>query len=202
MIAKLSGVLDSAGEDWAVIDVGGVGYRVFCSGSTLGRLPPVGEPASLLIETHVRDDHIHLYGFMDDTERDWFGLLLTVQGVGARVALGVLTVVTPVDLMQAIAAQDSAALTRAEGVGRKLAARIVNELKDKAGGIALGPAAAPGAAAAGTPAEGAVDAISALVHLGYGRSEAFGAVAHAAQRLGRDTPVSELVRAGLQELSS
>jgi Holliday junction DNA helicase RuvA len=201
VIAKLSGVLDSAGEDWAVIDVGGVGYRVFCSAPTLGRLPPEGEPVSLLIETHVRDDHIHLYGFMEAAEREWFRLLRTVQGVGARVALAILTVMAPDELAQAVAAQDGAGLTRADGVGRKLAARIVSELRDKVGAIALGQIAVPGAAVVGA-ADSAADAVSALVHLGYRQSEALGAVAHAAQRLGRDAPVADLVRAGLKELSA
>lgn len=200
MIAKLSGVLDSAGEDWAVIDVGGVGYRVFCSAPTLARLPPEGEPVSLLVETHVRDDHIHLYGFMEAAERDWFRLLRTVQGVGVRVALAILTVMAPDELVQAVAAQDGAGLTRADGVGPKLAARIVAELRDKVGAIALGRIAVPGAAVGA--ADSAADAVSALVHLGYRPSEALGAVAHAAQRLGRDAPVADLVRAGLKELSA
>jgi Holliday junction DNA helicase RuvA len=197
VIAKLSGMLDCTGEDWAVIDVGGVGYRVFCSAPTLDRLPPEGEPVSLLIETHVRDDYIRLYGFMGAAEQEWFRLLLTVQGVGAKVALAILAVMAPDELAQAVAAQDSGGLTRADGVGRKLAARIVNELRDRVGAIALGQFAVAGAGAA----DSAVDAVSALVHLGYRRSEALGAVAHAAQRLGRDAPVAELVRAGLKELS-
>ena len=138
MIAKLTGLVDSLGEDWVVIDVGGVGYLVFGSGGTLGRLA-VGEIASLEIETHVREDHIHLYGFADAVERDWFRILMTVQGVGARVALAILTVLAPDQLMPAIAAGDRAALTRAAGVGGKLAGRIVAELKDKVGDIALGP---------------------------------------------------------------
>lgn len=200
MIAKLSGVLDSVGEDWAVVDVGGVGYRVFCSAPTLGRLPPEGEPVSLLIETHVRDDHIHLYGFMEAAEREWFRLLRTVQGVGVRVALAILTVMAPDELVQAVAAQDGAGLTRADGVGPKLAARIVAELKDKVGAIALGRIAVAGAATGA--ADSSADAVSALVHLGYRQSEALGAVAHAAQRLGRDAPVADLVRAGLKELSA
>ena len=115
MIGKLTGTLDSAGEDSALIDVGGVGYVVFCSRRTLERLGSRGEPASLLVETHVREDHIHLFGFFDQAERDWFGLLSTVQGVGARMALAVLSVLSPADLIQAIAAQDKAALTRASG---------------------------------------------------------------------------------------
>jgi Holliday junction DNA helicase RuvA len=203
MIGKLTGTLDSAGEDSALIDVGGVGYVVFCSRRTLERLGGRGEPASLLVETHVREDHIHLFGFFDQAERDWFGLLSTVQGVGARMALAVLSVLSPADLIQAIAAQDKAALTRASGVGPKLAGRIVAELKDKAGAIALGPVAstADGVAASGLGAA-AEDALSALCNLGYGRSEALGAVAQASRRLGTGATLESLVREGLRELSA
>ena len=204
MIGKLTGVFDSAGEDWAVVDVAGVGYLVFCSGRTLGRLGRPGEPASLLIETHVREDHIHLYGFADQGERDWFRLLSTVQGVGAKMALSVLSALAPVDLIQAIAAQDRTALTRANWVGPKIAGRIVAELKDKAGGLVLGPAAA--LAGNGGPAAGlgaaAEDALSALVNLGYGRSEALGAVVQASRRLGEGANLEALVKEGLKELSA
>ncbi|MBM3601240.1 MAG: Holliday junction branch migration protein RuvA [Alphaproteobacteria bacterium] len=212
MIAKLRGLLDStgqgsgqgaAGPGWAVIDVAGVGYHVFASGRTLGRLPPAGGTVSLIVETHVREDHIHLYGFADAGERDWFRLLCGVQGVGAKTALAVLTAVAPGELAQAVAAQDKAMLTRADGVGPKLAQRIVNELKDKVGGIALGQAALGSPAGApATPEQGAGgDAVSALVHLGYGRSEAFGAVASAQRRLGDAASTEALIRAGLKELS-
>ena len=196
MIAKLTGLVDSLGEDWVVIDVGGVGYLVFGSGGTLGRLA-AGEIASLEIETHVREDHIHLYGFTDAVERDWFRILMTVQGVGARVALAILTVLTPDQLMPAIAAGDRAALTRAAGVGTKLAARILSELKDKVGDIALGSAVVVGDAAGGT----AADAVSALVNLGYGPTESYAAVSHAARRLGAVADVEALIRAGLLELA-
>lgn len=135
MIARLKGIVDSIGDDCAVIDVNGVGYLVFCSGRTLRRLT-VGEAAVLEIETHVREDHIHLYGFSDKLEREWFKLLTTVQGVGARVALAILSVVSPETVGQAIAAQDKAPFTRAVGVGPKLAGRIVSELKDKAASVA------------------------------------------------------------------
>jgi Holliday junction DNA helicase RuvA len=201
MIAKLAGILDSAGPDSAVIDVGGVGYLAFCSSRSLGRLPPPGGAARLLIETHVREDHIHLYGFIDAVERDWFRLLTTVQGVGARLALAILSAVAPEALTLAILAQDKASLARADGVGPKLAARIVNELRDKVGGLAI---AAQTASAAGmSPAEdgAAADAVSALVNLGYRRAEAFGAVATVARRLGDDAAIDALIRAGLQELA-
>ncbi|MGE5517087.1 MAG: Holliday junction branch migration protein RuvA [Bacteroidota bacterium] len=188
MIAKLKGLIDSVGEDFAVVDVNGVGYLVFCSAKTLGRLA-VGEAAALHIETHVREDHIHLYGFVDVAEREWFNLLTTVQGVGAKVGLAILSVATPDQLLQTIAAQDKVTLTRASGVGPKLAVRILTELKDKAGKIALGGFAPAGVAAAVAgaapmPAEaGGVmeDAISALVNLGYRRLEAFEAVGKVAR---------------------
>lgn len=201
MIAKLSGIVDQIIADAAVIDVGGVGYLVFGSGRTLGLLPPPGQPARLLIETHVREDHIHLYGFIDAAERDWFRLLTTVQGVGARLALAILTVVAPDALTLAIVAQDRAMLARAEGVGPRLAARIVNELQNKVGSLALGAAPAAG----GTPASGAVsgavaDAVSALENLKIGRAEALGAVSAAARRLGDGATVEDLIAAGLREV--
>ena len=137
MIAKLTGIIDSLTDNGAVIDVGGVGYLGFCSARSLGRLDK-GATVSLLVETHVREDHIHLFGFLDAGERDWFRLLVTVQGVGARVALAILSVIDGSELVQAIATADKAAITRAPGVGPKLAARILNELKDKVGDVALG----------------------------------------------------------------
>lgn len=200
MIAKLSGLLDSAGDTSCIVDVGGVGYLVFCSGRTLKSLPRPGEAVRLAIETHVREDHIHLYGFASDAERQWFGILQTVQGVGAKVALSILSTLSPNDLVQAIASGDKAMLSRADGVGGKLAIRLVTELKDKVGGIALGSAGGDDAVV--PPAEGqAADAISALVNLGYKRAEAFGAVTKAARELGDKSNVQALIRAGLQELS-
>ena len=154
MIARLKGIVDGLDEGAAGIDVGGVGYVVFCSGRTLARLA-VGEAAVLEVETHVREDHIHLYGFIDAGERDWFRLLTTVQGVGAKVGLGILGVLSPDELLQAIAAADKGAFTRAPGVGPKLGTRIVSELKDKAGAVALGDAALqPAARAAAAAADG------------------------------------------------
>lgn len=207
MIARLKGLVDGVGDDWAIIDVNGVCYQVFCSGRTLGALPGQGEMTRLEIETHVREDHIHLYGFADQAERDWFHLLTSVQGVGARVCLAILSVLGPDQLTQAIAAQDKTAVTRANGVGPKLAGRIVSELKDKIGGMALGGAAlaadAPAVAAGTGGAASSVseDAVSALVNLGYSRSDAFTAVAKAAKRLDGAADVSALIRTGLQELS-
>ena len=201
MIAKLAGTVDSVGPDGAVIDVGGVGYLAFCSTRTIGRLPSPGGAVRLLIETHVREDHIHLYGFIDAAERDWFRLLTTVQGVGARLALAILSALMPEALVLAIVAQDKAMLTRAEGVGPRLAARIVNELRDKVGGFAVAPAApSAGESLALAEAGAGADAVSALVNLGYRRAEAFGAVAAAARRLGDGAALDALIRAGLQEL--
>lgn len=206
MIAKLTGTLDEIGEHGCVIDVGGVGYQVFCSGRTLGRLPGSGESASLLIETHVRDDHIHLYGFADVSERAWFRLLTTVQGVGARMALALLSTLGPDEIALAIASEDKAALTRASGVGGKVAQRIIGELRDKAGDLAPADGtgiAITGAQVIGIPEAGAAaDAVSALVNLGYRRSEAAGAVGHAARRLGTEATAEALIRAGLQELGT
>jgi Holliday junction DNA helicase RuvA len=207
MIAKLTGILDSAREGQAVIDVNGVGYLVFCSARTLSALPPRGQAASLAIETHVREDHIHLYGFANDAEREWFKLLTTVQGVGAKVALAILSVLSPSEVAQAIVAGDRTAVARADGVGPKLAQRVVTELKDKAGGIALSHGV-PTAQTFGKPAPGAeedaelADAVSALVNLGYKRVEAFGAVSNASRKLGRKVAAAELIRAGLKELGT
>jgi Holliday junction DNA helicase RuvA len=200
VIAKLSGIVDSAGSDSTVVDVGGVGYLVFCSSRTLGKLPAKGQPVSLLIETHVREDHIHLYGFADAAEREWFRLLTTVQGVGAKLGLAILSALAPDDLARAIASADKASLSRPSGVGPKLAVRIATELKDKVKNMALGPAAA-GLPEGEGPSGAAADAVSALVNLGYRRAEAVDAVAAVARRLGEAAAVAALIRAGLQELS-
>ena len=210
MIGKLTGKIDELGEGHVILDVNGVGYLVFASARTLGRLGERGTGAGLLIETHVREDHIHLYGFADAAERAWFRLLGTVQGVGSRVALSILSVLSPAELTQAIAAQDKNTLNRASGVGPKLAQRLVTELKDKVGNIALGAAAwqsgpdAPAAAASlGTASLGraAEDAVSALEGLGYRRVEAFQAVAEASRALGGEAPLEALIRAALRELA-
>lgn len=213
MIGKLSGHIDSVGQDSMILDVGGVGYLVFASARTLDRLPPSGSPASLLIDTHVREDHIHLYGFSEAEEQSWFRHLSSVQGVGARMALAILSVLPPADLAQAIAAQDRAALTRANGVGPKIAGRIASELKDKAAHVALaaGNAAAarpaqpapPGSAsAAGAAPALAEDAVSALVNLGYGRSEAFSVVSKVLRAGESEPPLESLIRDSLRELAS
>ncbi|MGE5547359.1 MAG: Holliday junction branch migration protein RuvA [Solirubrobacterales bacterium] len=206
MIAKLKGLIDSLGDDFAVVDVNGVGYLVACSARTLARLQQ-GTAASLHIETQVREDAINLFGFLDEGEREWFRLLTTVQGVGAKVALAILSVAAPEQLLQTIAAQDKTVLTRANGVGPKLAVRILTELKDKAGKIALGgfaPATAAVAAAAPMPAEGGgvlEDAVSALVNLGYRRLEAFEAVGQASRELPEGADASTLIRAALKRMA-
>lgn len=201
MIAKLSGIVDSVGPEGAVIDVGGVGYLAFCSTRTLGHLPPAGGAVRLLVETHVREDHIHLYGFIDAAERDWFRLLTTVQGVGARLALAILSATAPEALTLAIVAQDKAVLARADGVGPRLAARIVNELQNKVGGLALEISAAASPVTQTSGAGGSIaDAVSALENLKIGRAEAYGAVTAAARRLGDSAAVEALITAGLQEL--
>jgi Holliday junction DNA helicase RuvA len=196
VIARLTGIVDSIGEDHAVIDVAGVGYLVFCSTRTLRALH-LGKSASVPTETHVREDHIHLYGFADTVERDWFRLLTTVQGVGAKLALAILSTLDPKALSDAILAEDRAGVTRAPGVGPKLATRIIAELKDKVGSAEV---VRPAFAAA--PRGVAEDAVSALVNLGYRRGEAFGAVSHALQRLGPDAEVEALITAGLKELAA
>jgi Holliday junction DNA helicase RuvA len=200
VIARLRGTLDTLGEDHAVIDVGGVGYLVACPTRTLASLPRPGEAVDLLIETQVRDDSITLYGFRSAAERNWFRLLQTVQGVGARVALAILSVLGPDELARAVAAQDKAALARASGVGPRLAGRIASELRDRPTELP-GPVGAPSPGPAVVTAGGpAADAVSALVNLGYGRSEAHAAVAKAAADLGTAAPLQALIRAGLQEL--
>ena len=202
MIAKLKGVVDSVDTDSAVIDVGGVGYLVSASSRTLRDLVAGGE-ATMLVETIVREDAIALYGFLETAERDWFRILTTVQGVGARVALSILSTLAPDEIARAIAAQDRATLSRPAGVGPKLAARLATELKDKAAAFGIAQPA-PGAPPSATPAPtGSLneDAVSALVNLGYRRVEAFGAVARVSQRLGADAKLDAVIRAGLQELA-
>ncbi len=203
MIAKLRGRLDSVGTDFAVIDVGGVGYLVFCGSRTLAGLPGIGEGVELSIETHVREDHIHLYGFATGREREMFTTLMTVQGVGAKVALAILSALSAEQIVQAIGAGDQAAFKRANGVGGKLAQRLVTELKDKLAAFAVAGASLPKAAApskASVKSSAVEDAVSALVNLGYGRMEAFGAASRAAQAAGEGTNFQALIKASLREL--
>ncbi len=203
MIGKLKGVVDSIGEDYLILDVHGVGYVVHCSSRMLQTLPNPGEAAALSIETQVREDAIRLYGFSSDLERDWFRLLQSVQGVGAKVALALLGLLGAADLAKAIALQDKTAVSRAPGVGPKLAARIVAELKDKAPAsgafeaISLAALQPPGVSLPSS----AEDAVSALINLGYGRPQAVAAVAAALQALGPEADTGTLIRQGLKELA-
>ena len=195
VIAKLTGLLDSTAADSCVIDVGGVGYLVFASAKTLGALVPAGA-VSLHIETQVREDAIQLFGFVSADERDWFRLLLSVQGVGGRVALAILSVLAPGDLHHAVAAKDTASIARANGVGPKLAARIVNELKDKAGSVALSPGIA---APVAVPGSAVADALSALANLGFRPLDASRAVAEAVAEVGDGAAVGDLLRVALRK---
>lgn len=196
MIAHLKGRLDSTGIDHAVIDVGGVGYLVGASARTLSAIGPVGEAAMLHTEMLVSEDSIRLVGFASADERDWFRLLTGVQGVGARVALAILSALEPADLMRAIASGDKAMVARANGVGPKLAQRIVMELKDKVGGIVLAPGSGGGVAA---PVGAGADAVSALLNLGFRPAEASGAVASAEEELGASASLDALVRLALRK---
>lgn len=204
MIGKLKGVVDSVGEDIVILDVHGVGYVVQCSSRTLQRLPKPGEAAVLSIETHVREDAIRLYGFLSDTERDWFRLMQSVQGVGAKVALAILSTLEPGALATAIATGDKAAVARAPGVGPKLAQRICAELKDKApafGSIDIGVAKLAGDLEDKRLPQPVADAVSALVNLGYGQAQAVTAVAAAAKAAGEGAGTAQLIRLGLKELA-
>ncbi len=187
MIGKLKGMIDSYGDDYVVLDVGGVGYLVHCSARTLQALPAAGEPTTLSIETHVREDQIRLFGFLTDVEREWFRLLQTVQGVGAKVALAVLGTLKPAELASAIAMRDKAMVARTPGVGPKVAERIVTELKDKAPAYAdLDPAVIrlSGSLEDKRAPRPVADAVSALVNLGYGQPQAAAAIAAAARDVG------------------
>jgi Holliday junction DNA helicase RuvA len=204
VIGKLTGVIDSLNEDGLLLDVNGVGYVVHASAKTIGRLGAAGSSASLLIETQMREDGITLYGFADHGERDWFRVLRNVQGVGGKVGLAILSTLTPDELATAIAAQDKASVARANGVGPKLAQRIVSELKDKAAGMALGAAAGVAAVPAAKTGEGGDlvnDAVSALVNLGYRRADAYGAVSKAFSSSAGKPGLNDLIVHGLRELS-
>jgi len=204
MIGKLKGAIYSYGEDAVIVDVNGVGYLVHCSARTLQELPQPGAPVTLAIETHVREDQIKLFGFTTDIEREWFRLLQTVQGVGAKVALAVLGTLPPAELANAIALRDKAAVARTPGVGPKVAERIVTELKDKAPAFAnVDPAVVSltGAIDEARAPRPVTDAISALVNLGYGQPQAAAAVAAASRSAGEHAEVAQLIRLGLKELA-
>ena len=202
MIGKLRGKVDAIGESHAIIDVGGVGYEVQLSSRTLRNMK-TGDEIVLTIDTHVREDAIRLYGFMSEIERSWFRLLQTIQGVGSKVALGVLGVLAPADLAHAIALQDWAAVSEAPGVGKKLAQRITAELKDKVPALsAAGLQMATGSGRAAVPEGNAIaEAISALSNLGYNPVQASAAVAAAVEALGKDADTAALIRRGLKDLA-
>lgn len=205
MIGKLKGVVDSFGDDFVLIDCGGVCYQVFCSGRTLQSLPRVGEAGVVFIETIVREDLIRLYGFANELEKNWFNLLTTVQGVGARVALAILSVMSPAELSSAVALQDKAMVGRANGVGPKLALRIVTELKGKVpaiGAVDAGTLGLQVALGEGVASGNIADAVSALTNLGYSSAQASAAVARVVAREGDDTATEKLIRLGLRELST
>ena len=195
MIAHLKGRLDATGVDYAVIDVGGVGYLVGASARTLAAIGPVGEAAMLHTEMLVAEDSIRLVGFARAEERDWFRLLTGVQGVGARVALAILSALNTAEIARAVSAQDKAMIARANGVGPKLAERIVRELKDKVGSVALGPAAA----AQAMPVGAGADAVSALLNLGFRPAEAASTVGAAEDDLGPTATLDALVRLALRK---
>jgi len=204
MIGKLTGTIDSVGEDFVILDVNGVGYLVHCSARTLQELPAVGEAVALATETHVREDQIRLFGFSSSGEREWFRLLQTVQGVGTKVALAILSTLKPADLATAIAMRDKATITRAPGVGQKVAERIVTELKDKAPALTMVDPAVVRLSStiddkrAPRPV---TDAVSALVNLGYGQPQAMAAIATAVREAGDGADTARLIRLGLKELA-
>ena len=207
MIGKLTGKIEALKSNQLLLDVNGVGYIVFASSRTLNLVGGIGDVSSVLIETHVREDHIHLYGFYDGLELEWFNILTKVQGVGAKVGLAILSVSSPNDLSLAIAAQDKAIFLQADGVGPKLATRIITELKDKTANIDLSPTAIGGDVSRASLSHSNDDlhineALSALVNLGYGRLEAMIAVNRAKQNLPENSDLGALIKQGLKELSS
>jgi holliday junction DNA helicase RuvA len=205
MIGKLRGKIDAVGESHCIIDVNGVGYEVQASARTLRNMK-IGEEVSLTIDTHVRDDAIRLFGFASEVERSWFRTLQTVQGVGAKVALGLLGTLSPQELANAIALGDWASVEQAPGIGKKLAQRIVAELKDKApaltvAGLHLPSAGMNGKAGSVPSGDAAAEAMSALTNLGYQPAQASGAIAAAMKELGEEADTARLIRRGLKELA-
>lgn len=208
MIARLRGRVDARGEDWVVIDVNGVGYLAECSARTMSALPSVGEHVALFTRMLVSENAIRLVGFADEAEREWFDVLSEVQGVGAKVALALLSALSPQELATAIASGDAAMLSRAKGVGPKLARRLCTELKDKAlmigadvAGISAEAMQAAAGAALTSATQAAADAVSALVNLGYGQAQASTAVAQAMKQAGDEADTAALIRLALKQLS-
>ncbi|PLW75223.1 Holliday junction branch migration protein RuvA [Cohaesibacter celericrescens] len=204
MIGKLKGLIDEYADNYVIVDVGGVGYEVYCSNQTLQALPSVGEAATVLIETHVREDQIKLFGFATALERDWFRLLTTVQGVGQKVALAILSTLKISELTSAIALQDKVMVARTPGVGPKVAQRIVSELKDKTPSLSATDSAVANLQAeielAGAP-KAMAEAVSALTNLGYAPMQANAAVATVVKRDGDALGTAALIRLALKELS-
>jgi Holliday junction DNA helicase RuvA len=204
MIGKLKGTIDEIGDDYVLVDVHGVCYEVFCSSRVLSKAGSVGEAVVLFIETYVREDQLKLFGFLTALEREWFNLLQSVQGVGAKVALAVLSILTPSELANAIALQDKTAVSRAPGVGPKVAMRIVTELKNKAPAFAGEASANIGLKqeiGEGVAAAPVTDAVSALTNLGYSRDQAANAIAAALKNGGEGGDSAKLIRLGLRELA-
>ncbi len=206
MIALLKGIIEALDTNSVLLDVNGVGYEVFASARTLSKIGGIGEATKLYIHTHVREDHIHLFGFADTQEKEWFNILTTVQGVGAKMGLNILSSIPAENIATIIAAQDKAALTQISGVGPKLAGRLLTELKDKAGKMALSTPISSITTSSNTqqtssltPSNTAQDAVSALVNLGYGQTEAFSAIAKISDQ---SDNVQTLITLGLKELST
>jgi len=204
LIGKLKGLVDATGDGWVIVDVGGVGYEVHCASRTLARLPARGQSVELAIETHVREDAIRLFGFANELERRWFRLLQGVQGVGTRLALAILSTLEPNEIANAIALGDKAAISRAPGVGPKVAQRLIGELRDKAPGLVEAGAAAAALPEGADMQDGTAmgDAVSALTNLGYPAAQASAAVATAMREAGDDAPAETLIRLGLKELAT
>jgi Holliday junction DNA helicase RuvA len=204
VIGKLKGLVDATGDGWVIVDVGGVGYEVHCASRTLARLPARGQPVELAIETHVREDAIRLFGFANELERRWFRLLHGVQGVGTRLALAILLTLEPNEIANAIALGDKGAISRAPGVGPKVAQRLIGELRDKAPGLVEAGAAAAALPEGADMQDGSAmgDAVSALTNLGYPAAQAAAAVATAMREAGDDAPTETLIRLGLKELAT
>ena len=201
MIGKLTGRLDAVSDNGAIIDVGGVGYSVFTSSRTMSQLGSIGEVVTVLVETHVREDHIHLYAFYSDDEKRWFQTLQTVQGVGSKAALAILSALTSEDIMNSLLSEDKTMFVRADGVGQKLATRIVSELKDKVDGFFAGKVDNIETAAIQDNSL-IVDAISAMVNLGFSRFEAQKAVSKASNYKANIETLDKLIAATLKELAS
>lgn len=202
MIGKLRGIIDEINDNSVIVDVGGVGYMVFCSGQAMRRLPPKGSEASFIIETHVREDHFHLYGFLDRMEQEWFLELNGVQGVGTKMAMAILSALTPSQIIAALATQDKSAFKQISGVGPKLSERLITELKGKVKSInveQLAPVATAANGAAPAATTSMADAISALVNLGYNRTDAYTVIAKISTK-NDNLQTSELIREGLKQL--